>query len=88
MKSLSDVVLNFFELLEAEGRLFREKVISAGTGIVSVLIGGLFLFAACLLAAFAAFLWIEFYYGSIIALLVIALVFAVIGSTLVFVGKR
>ncbi|MDO4953007.1 MAG: hypothetical protein Q4E34_04180 [Synergistaceae bacterium] len=88
MKSLSGIVLNFFELLEAEGRLFREKTISTGTGIVSVLIGGLFLFVACLLAAFAAFLWIEYYYGSIVALLVIALVFAAIGSLLVFSGKR
>ncbi len=88
MKSLSEIVLNFFELLEAEGRLFREKTISAGAGIVSILIGGLFLLAACIIASAAAYIYLSSLYGQIAAMLTISAALALIGIILIASGKR
>ena len=88
MKSLANIVLNFFSLLEAEGRLFKEKAVLTASGIVAIFIGALCLFAALIIAAFAVYVLLAYYYGPVLAMLIIAAVFAIIGILLIIFGKR
>lgn len=87
MKSISDIVLNFFELFEAEGRMLREKTITAGTALISIFTGALFLFVACISIAGAAYIYISSMYDEMIALSVIGIAFALVGVTLIMAGR-
>jgi hypothetical protein len=50
LKSLADVIVSFFELVEAEGRALRESVLGICFAVVLFLIAGAFLVAGLLLA--------------------------------------
>jgi hypothetical protein len=50
LKSLADVIVSFFDLVEAEGRALRESVLGICFAVVLFLIAGAFLVAGLLLA--------------------------------------
>jgi len=87
MKSLSGIVLNFFELFEAEGRLLREKTITTGNAIISIFAGVLFLFAASILLAMAVYIYLSSVYDEMVALIVLAASFTLVGIILLLAGR-
>jgi len=86
MKSLSEIALSYFALMEAEGRLMRAKAIITGGAIASIFIAGLFFFAACVMVAVATHIYLSEIYGEIIASLVVAAGFALVSVLLVCHG--
>lgn len=87
MKSLSEVILSSVALLEAEGRMMRAKAIATGSAVISIFIGGLFMFVGCLVAALAAYVFLKDIYGQMIAALTVAALFMLVGLILLFYGN-
>lgn len=88
MKSISDIVLSFVNVVEAEGKLLREKTVDAGKSVVCLFFGGLCIFAALAIGAIAVFAWLEPLYGKVTAELIIAAAFLVLGIVLLAKGGK
>ena len=85
MKTISDIVLSFINVLEAEGKLLREKTIDAGRSVVYLFFGMLCVFVAFAVLAFALFAWLVPLYGECAAQLIIAGLFLFVG--IIFLSK-
>jgi hypothetical protein len=75
-KSLSDVIVSFFDLVEAEGRALRKSILGICFAVVLFLIAGTFLVAALLLALSGLHVVISSVWGTVRAFFAIAAIAA------------
>ena len=79
MNRLTNLILSFFELIEAEGRLFRNQTQTMLRGIVILFFAGVLLSSAALMACYGIFLYLISLMGAPAAALLTALLLAILG---------
>lgn len=77
MKSISNAIVSFFELLEAEGRSFRKSSISMVENMLVVFFALALMFVGVIVALFSFYIWLSWYIGrvggsAVIAVLLLA----------------
>lgn len=83
MNRLTELVLSFFDLLEAEGREFRGQAQAVLRGAMMLFFGGVLLTAGALAAGYALYLALACLLGRPAAAFVVALLLGAAGMTLI-----
>lgn len=82
MRGISEVVLRFFELVEAEGRAFRKSSISVVESMLVLFFGFALMFFGLLVAGISLYLWLAALIGRAGAALAVAALLFAIGAFL------
>ena len=72
METIANVVLSFFELVEAEGRVMRKNVVVLMECFLFMFLGVLLLFIGVIALSYALYACLSTLFGTIIAAFVIA----------------
>ncbi|MDO4560314.1 MAG: hypothetical protein Q4C86_05120 [bacterium] len=83
MNRLTELVLSFFDLLEAEGREFRGQAQAVLRGAMMLFFGGVLLTAGTLAAGYALYLALACLLGRPAAAFAVALLLCAAGMTLI-----
>ncbi len=87
--TLADLVIAFFDLVEAEGRELRRQVGRAGIALGLIAVAALLLLAALVTAGWAVYAWLQPLLGAPLAALgVSALLLAFAGLALWLAARR
>lgn len=79
MRSITNVIISFFELLEAEGRSFRESAVTAVENMTVVFFALAMVFVGVAVALFSLYLWLSVHIGRVGGSAVIAAMFLISG---------
>lgn len=82
MRSITNVIISFFELLEAEGRSFRKSAVATVENITVVFFALAMVFVGVAVALFSLYLWLSVHIGKAGGSAVIAALFLVFGGYL------
>jgi hypothetical protein len=88
LKSLSEVIVSFFDLVEAEGRALRRSVLGICFAVVLFLIAGAFLVVAVLLAIAGLHVVISNVWGTVRACFATAAIAAAASYICLLIGLR
>ena len=83
MSRLTELVLSFFDLMEAEGRERREQAQIVTRGAIMLFFGGVLLTAGLLAAGYALYLTLARLLGAPAAAFIVALLLGAAGMTLI-----
>lgn len=72
MRSITNIIIRFIELLEAEGRSFRRGAVAAAENITVIFFSLMMIFAGIAVASFSLYLWLSLHIGRVGASAVIA----------------
>lgn len=86
MRSITQVVISFLELLEAEGRSFRKSAVLAAETITVIFFALSMIFAGAAVALFSLYLWLSVRVGRIGGSAVIAALLLLAGGYLLTVA--
>ncbi len=86
MNRITNLILSFFDLIEAEGRSFRIQTERMLRGIMVLFFGGVLLTAALLAAVFGLYTMLVFFLGVSGAAFAAALILATCGMALIKKG--
>lgn len=87
MEIISKAILSFFDIVEAEGRVFREKAIVVMEGVIMMWLGVALILIAILAAGGAIYMWLRCYIGAPASALAVAVLFAVCGALVLSKGR-
>lgn len=87
MEIISKAVLSFFELVEAEGRTFRDRAVVVMEGVVMVWFGAALILLALVAAGFSLYMLLNCYIGGPASAAVVAAAFAGCGFWLLAKGR-
>lgn len=82
MRSITQVVISFLELLEAEGRSFRKSAVVAAENITVIFFALFMIFAGAAVALFSLYLWLSVRVGRIGGSAIIAVLLLLAGGYL------
>ncbi|MEG1799935.1 MAG: hypothetical protein RR214_07100 [Synergistaceae bacterium] len=86
METLANVVISFFELVEAEGRVMRKNVVVGIECFLLIFFGASFVFFGAIAAAAALYMWLSSCIGKPLSALLIAFVMAGVGLAMISKG--
>ncbi|MCD7876039.1 MAG: phage holin family protein [Cloacibacillus porcorum] len=87
MNRLTELVISFFELVEAEGRELREQAQGVLRGAAMFFFGGALLSAGVLTAVYALYLTLASRLGRPAAALIAALLLGAVGAALILKSR-
>lgn len=88
METITNAVLSFFELAEAEGRSLKDASVAVFSRMLMLFFGGALLFVAAVIGGWAAYMYLEVFIGSLGAAATVACVFALTGIILMAGGRH
>lgn len=86
MSILSDIIINFMELLEAEGRVAKRNATQMIRSFLFLYFGAFFIFLGSLVGFSLLYFYLKQNYGEVVAGSAIAFSLLVIGLCLMFKG--
>ncbi|RMG52480.1 MAG: hypothetical protein D6717_11865 [Gammaproteobacteria bacterium] len=86
--TLADLVIAFFDLVEAEGRELRRQIGRAGVGLGLVAVAALLLLAALITAGWAVYAWLQPLLGAPLAALSVSLLLLVSAGLMLWLAVR
>ena len=86
METLANVVVSFFELVEAEGRVMRKNVVTVMECFLLIFFGASFVFFGAIAAAAAVYIWLSTYVGRPMSALLIAALMSAVGIVMIRKG--
>jgi len=88
MRSISDAILRFFELVEAEGRTFRKSSIAVVENMLVIFFGFALMFLGVVVAGVSLYLWLSTVIGKAGAASAVAAALFVLGAVLLIKGHN
>lgn len=82
MRSITNAIISFIELLEAEGRSFRENAVATVENVIVVFFALSMVFVGFAAALFSLYLWLSVHLGKAGSSAVIAAIFLASGGYL------
>lgn len=82
MRSITQVIISFLELLEAEGRSFRKSAVVTAENITIIFFALFMIFAGAAVALFSLYLWLSVRVGRIGGSAIIAALLVLAGCYL------
>lgn len=80
MNSIANALISFLEVLEAEGRNFREKTIATAENLMLVFFAFALIFVGTVVMSYAFCLWLTEYIGKIGAIFTVAVLLLALGG--------
>ena len=88
MEALAKAVVSFLELLEAEGRVFRQRSVAVFECFLLMFFGAACVFFGAIAAGGAVYMWLKLHIGAPASAAVIAVVFVALGLKMVSFGRK
>ena len=90
--TISDFVIAFFDLLEAEGREFRKNVqktfLNSSFIVVGMIVVGFLFLIAIFAFAFGLYLWLKTVFNSYVSAFILSFIFFILGIVLLLFIKQ
>lgn len=88
MEIIANAVVKFFDLVEAEGRVFRQKALVMMEGVIMMWLGAALFLCGLLAAVAALYMWLSGFIGKPFAALVVAVALCASGTAFLKKGSE